>query len=140
MTLEEYHTVIGWQKAGRLDVNIAGLEQPVEEWRPWDLVVGDRSPGQSPPNWERPFSMFRERPAEPEMPDVLWVARHPGPGFVMQCTGYASRVRAELVGKPVRYVRADGVIDGRRLLCRTKGKESWSDIYCAGDLEYRFKP
>lgn len=131
MTLEEYHKVIGWQAAGKLDVTC----DKGKHWIPWDTLNGA-----DPPHCSRSFDQFRERPPEPVMPDEIFI-----PSITLtvpfRITAYHSGQDCEdNYGEPVRYIRAVAVIPGERLQWRICGVQmEWEDK-SSSRIEYRFKP
>ena len=128
MTLAELHERIGWQLEGRLDyLTAAG------KWERWEPAL--------PPVTAQPAERFRRRPDAPPMPDEVWVPDYSaGIPLVRALYDTAEMCRkANHSATPVRYIRADGVIDGRRLEFRFRGEggEGWE----TPDMcEYRFKP
>lgn len=87
---------------------------------------------------------FRERP-QPTMPDEVWLPD--GQVSSRSCVGTVRSAydMREAVAKvwegsnAVRYIRADGVIDGARLQWRPKSKELDQDWRNPNNCEYRFK-
>ena len=119
MTLAELHERIGWQLEGRLDyLNAAG------QWERWEPAL--------PPVTAQPAERFRRRPDQQPIPDEVFVSRSDN-GRGLHFT-LLPRFPDE-----VRYIRADAVIDGRRLEFRHKGEggEGWET---PDRCEYRFKP
>ena len=119
MTLAELHEIIGWQLDGRLQFLASD-----GAWADWEI--------QCPPSSLQIAAHFRRRPDPPPMPDEVFVSRSDN-GRGLHFT-LLPRFPDE-----VRYIRADAVIDGRRLEFRYKGEggEGWET---PDRCEYRFKP
>lgn len=119
MTLAELHERIGWQLEGRLD----WLARD-GHWLNWELDC--------PPSRAQRAEDFRRRPDAPAMPDEVWVAPS-----TPEC--HMGVYREKCGEGQVRYIRADGTIDGSRLEGRHKDDApgKWVALSCC---EYRFKP
>lgn len=119
MTLAELYERIGWQLEGRLLALYQG------GWH-------DRDSSCNPPSIDENASNYRRRPDAPEMPSEVWVAP-----ATPECH---MGVYLDKCGEgQVRYIRADGTIDGSRLEGRHKDDApgKWVALSCC---EYRFKP
>ena len=128
MTLAELHEIIGWQLDGKLQFLASN-----GAWADWEI--------QCPPSSLQIAAHFRRRPDPAPMPDEVWVPDYSaGIPLVRALYDTAEMCRkANHSATPVRYIRADGVIDGRRLEFRFRGEggEGWE----TPDMcEYRFKP
>lgn len=128
MTLEEYRQVIDWQIAGRLDVR----NRDSDPWRPWEETYA--------PSYHRPFSMFRERPPTPQMPDEVWVPPLPYPYVIPSpaCSREECTKRYPTV-EPVCYVRADTMtaVLQDKFQFRHEGGSVWCDC---SEYVFRVKP
>ena len=124
MTLAELHERIGWQLDGRLQFLASD-----GAWADWEI--------QCPPSSLQIAAHFRRRPDPPPMPDEIWIPQCDGPGLALDGQWYTNHMRCEKFGRPTRYIRADGVIDGKRLECRDTKQDSWKP---ATGWEYRLKP
>ena len=128
MTLQELHERIGWQLEGRL------------QWRDHNGEWIDVSENNTPMR-DGSASNFRRRPYPAPMPDEVWVPDYSaGIPLVRALYDTAEMCRkANHSATPVRYIRADGIIDGSRLEGKHKdcGDYAWMALSCC---EYRFKP
>lgn len=131
MTLAELHERIGWQLEGRLQhLTSAG-------WLDWSGRVDSEL---SCPRLSDAASVFRRRP-QPTLPDEVWIAEYQGVQFNSVLGAHKTREHCAS-GKdgatPIRYIRADAVIDGARLQSKFKGPNAaW---HSTDTCEYRFKP
>ena len=73
------------------------------------------------------------------MPDEVWVPAYTADIPLVRATYDTAEMcrKANHSATPVRYIRADAVIDGGRLQGRNKGGADWGTC---DDCEYRFKP
>ena len=126
MTLAELHEIIGWQLDGRLQFLASD-----GAWADWEI--------QCPPSSLQIATHFRRRPDPPPMPDEVWVPAYTADIPLVRATYDTAEMcrKANHSATPVRYIRADAVIDGGRLQGRNKGDADWGTC---DDCEYRFKP
>lgn len=98
-----------------------------------DGIAGREMPGKADN-----FNRYSRREDPPAMPDEVWIA-----DYKRNCGTFAAHVlRSDAItqhieSEQVRYVRADGIIDGRRIEYRARGRHNWASGI---GWEYRIKP
>jgi len=123
MTPQEYGKIAEWFAEGKLEGNMEYGWREAKAIPPYEKVT------------DVCFSTFRRRLDAQPMPDEVWL---PDNVCLWRDTGMA-----KLTGQGIRYVRADGVIDGERLEFRTKLAActlpdcKWTTL---SNCEIRFKP
>ena len=130
MTREEWNTLADWFKAGTAE------KQVYEDWRPLELLHGFDALR------DIEFSSYRERKPKPTLPDEIWLPDYGNslPFRQASCV-YSSRehcMNSNHSATPIRYVRADRVIDGSRILSRVQGGNGF--WYDNDNKEFRIKP
>lgn len=129
MNPEQYGQLAVWIARGTAEVKVTN------GWsRVWCL-----------PDWptceREAFDGYRERPTQPPLPDEVWIAEYQGFQFNSVLGAHKTREHCASGNDgatPIRYIRADGLIDCSRLQFRFKWQAD--DWYNPSNCEYRFKP